>query len=152
MLRTNIKSNLKEAMKSKDKRKTSTLRLIIATLQDRDLAARDKGAEEGITEDEILQMLTTMVRQRKESIAAYEKGGRIDLATSEQEEIHIISDFLPKQFDVEEIRKAVDEIIAEIDAQGLKDMGKTMATLKGKYAGCMDFSIASSIVKETLGA
>jgi uncharacterized protein len=152
MLRTNIKSNLKEAMKSKDKRKTSTLRLIIATLQDRDLAARDKGAEEGITEDEILQMLTTMVRQRKESIAAYEKGGRIDLATSEQEEIHIISDFLPKQFDEEEIRKAVGEIIAEIDAQGLKDMGKTMATLKGKYAGCMDFSIASSIVKETLGA
>ncbi|MEH6548267.1 MAG: GatB/YqeY domain-containing protein [Sneathiella sp.] len=152
MLRINIKSNLKDAMKSKDKRKTSTLRLIIATLQDRDLAARDKGAEEGITEDEILQMLTTMVRQRKESIAAYEKGGRIDLATSEQEEIDIISDFLPKQFDEEEIRNAVGEIIAEIDAQGLKDMGKTMATLKGKYAGCMDFSIASSIVKETLGA
>ncbi|USG62410.1 GatB/YqeY domain-containing protein [Sneathiella marina] len=139
-------------MKSKDKRKTSTLRLIIATLQDRDLAARDNGAEEGITEDEILQMLTTMVRQRKESISAYEKGGRIDLATSEQEEIEIISDFLPKQFDEEEIRNAVKEIIAEIDAQGLKDMGKTMATLKGKYAGCMDFSIASSIVKETLGA
>ncbi|MEH6526197.1 MAG: GatB/YqeY domain-containing protein [Sneathiella sp.] len=152
MLRINIKLNLKDAMKSKDKRKTSTLRLIIATLQDRDLAARDKGAEEGITEDEILQMLTTMVRQRKESIAAYEKGGRIDLATSEQEEIDIISDFLPKQFDEEEIRNAVGEIIAEIDAQGLKDMGKTMATLKGKYAGCMDFSIASSIVKETLGA
>ncbi|WP_256470301.1 GatB/YqeY domain-containing protein [Sneathiella marina] len=152
MLRTNIKSNLKDAMKSKDKRKTSTLRLIIATLQDRDLAARDNGAEEGITEDEILQMLTTMVRQRKESISAYEKGGRIDLATSEQEEIEIISDFLPKQFDEEEIRNAVKEIIAEIDAQGLKDMGKTMATLKGKYAGCMDFSIASSIVKETLGA
>lgn len=152
MLRTKIKSNLKDAMKTKDKRKTSTLRLIIATLQDRDLAARDKGAEEGITEDEILQMLTTMVRQRKESITAYENGGRIDLATSEQEEIDIISEFLPKQFDEDEIRKAVGDIISEIDAQGLKDMGKTMATLKGKFAGCMDFSIASTIVKETLGA
>jgi uncharacterized protein len=152
MLRSKIKTTLKDAMKSKDKRKTSTLRLIIATLQDRDLAARDKGAEEGITEDEILQMLTTMVRQRKESIAAYEKGGRIDLATSEQEEIDIISEFLPKQFDDAEIRSAVNEVISEIDAQGLKDMGKTMAALKVKYAGRMDFSVASVIVKETLGA
>ena len=107
MLRSKIKESLKEAMKSKDKRRTSTLRLIIATLQDRDLAARDKGAEEGITDDEILQMLTTMVRQRKDSIAAYEKGGRVDLAASEQEEIDIISDYLPKQFDEAETRAAV---------------------------------------------
>ena len=99
MLRNEIKESLKEAMKSKDKRRISTLRLILATLQDRDLAARAKGAEEGITDDEILQMLTTMVRQRKDSIAAYEKGGRVDLANSEQEEIDIISDYLPKQFD-----------------------------------------------------
>ena len=152
MLRTDIKDSLKDAMKSKDKRKTSTLRLIIATLQDRDLAARDKGAEDGITDDEILQMMTTMVRQRKESIAAYEKGGRVDLATSEQEEIDIISNFLPKQFDEEETRKAVADAIGEIGAEGLKDMGKTMAILKSKHAGCMDFGRASAMVKEALGA
>ncbi|PHQ71942.1 MAG: glutamyl-tRNA amidotransferase [Sneathiella sp.] len=152
MLRNKIKDSLKEAMKSKDKRKTSTLRLIIATLQDRDLAARDKGAEEGITGEEILQMMTTMVRQRRESIAAYEKGGRVDLATAEQEEIDIISDFLPRQFDDAEIRQAVEDVIVEIGAAGLKDMGKTMAALKSKYAGRMDFSKASAIVKEALGA
>ena len=152
MLRAKIKESLKEAMKSKDKRRISTLRLIIATLQDRDLAARDKGADEGITDEEILQMLTTMVRQRKESIAAYEKGGRIDLAASEQEEIEIISDYLPKQFDEKETRKAVDKVIAEIGAQGLKDMGRTMAELKKRFPGRMDFSKASAIVKETLGA
>ena len=152
MLRAKIKESLKEAMKSKDKRRISTLRLIIATLQDRDLAARDKGADEGITDEEILQMLTTMVRQRKESIAAYEKGGRIDLAASEQEEIEIISDYLPKQFDEKETRKAVDKVIGEIGAQGLKDMGRTMAELKTRFPGRMDFSKASAIVKEMLGA
>lgn len=152
MLRTKIKDSLKEAMKSKDKRKLSTLRLIIATLQDRDLAARDKGADEGITDEEILQMLTTMVRQRRESIAAYEKGGRIDLAASEQEEIDIISDYLPKQFDDGETKKAVEQVITEIDAQGLKDMGRTMAELKSKFAGRMDFSKASAMVKQALGA
>ncbi|MEX1036593.1 MAG: GatB/YqeY domain-containing protein [Sneathiella sp.] len=152
MLRSKIKESLKEAMKSKDKRRISTLRLIIATLQDRDLAARDKGAEEGITEDEILQMLTTMVRQRKESIAAYETGGRVDLAASEQEEIDIISDYLPKQFDEAETRAAVEKVITDIEANGLKDMGRTMAELKSRYAGQMDFSKASAIVKETLAA
>ncbi|MCC3306729.1 GatB/YqeY domain-containing protein [Sneathiella sp. HT1-7] len=152
MLRNEIKESLKVAMKSKDKRRISTLRLILATLQDRDLAARDKGAEEGITDDEILQMLTTMVRQRKESIAAYEKGGRVDLATAEQEEIDIISDYLPKQFDEAETRKAVEAVIADIDANGLKDMGRTMDELKTRYAGQMDFSKASAIVKDTLGA
>ncbi|MCR9213783.1 MAG: GatB/YqeY domain-containing protein [Proteobacteria bacterium] len=152
MLRSNLRDALKDAMKTKDKRRTSTLRLIIATLKDRDLAARAKGSEEGIIEDEILQMLTTMVRQRKESIEAYEKGGRVDLATSEQEEIDIISDFLPRQFDTDEIQTAVEEVIAEIGAEGLKDMGKTMGALKSKYAGRMDFSKASAIVKDTLGA
>jgi len=152
MLRDRIKESLKEAMKSKDKRRISTLRLIIATLQDRDLAARDKGAEKGITDEEILQMLTTMVRQRKDSIAAYEKGGRADLATAEQEEIDIISEYLPKQFDEAETRAAVAEVIEDISAQGLKDMGRTMAELKIRFAGQMDFSKASAIVKEALGA
>ncbi|MFB9355959.1 GatB/YqeY domain-containing protein [Sneathiella chinensis] len=152
MLRSQLKDSLKEAMKSKDKRKIATLRLILATLQDRDIAAREKGSEDGITDDEILKMLTTMVRQRRDSIAAYEQGGRVDLATSEQEEIDIISAYLPKQFDEKEIRQAVEETISLIGAEGLKDMGKTMGVLKEKYAGKMDFSKASAVVKAALGA
>lgn len=152
MLRTELKDSLKEAMKSKDKRKLSTLRLILATLHDRDIAAREKGGEEGIGDDEILQMLTTMVRQRRDSIAAYEEGGRIDLATSEQEEIDIISEFLPKQFNEEEMQAAIQETIQEIGAEGLKDMGKTMGALKSKFAGRMDFAKASGLVKSALGA
>ena len=152
MLRTQLKTSLKEAMKSKDKRKLSTLRLILATLHDRDIAAREKGADEGITEDEILQMLTTMVRQRRESIAAYEQGGRSDLAESEKEEITVISEYLPKQFDEDEIKSAIDEAISDKGAEGLKDMGKTMAALKEKYAGRMDFAKASALVKSALGA
>jgi len=152
MIRTQLKDSLKDAMKSKDKRKLSTLRLIKATLHDRDIAAREKGADEGISDKEILQMLTTMVRQRRDSIAAYEEGGRIDLATAEQEEIDIISDYLPKQFDEAEIKEAIDTTIAEIGAEGLKDMGKTMGALKSKYAGRMDFAKASALVKSALGA
>ncbi len=152
MLRTKLKDSLKEAMKSKNKRKTSTLRLILATLKDRDIAGRDKGSEDGINDEEILQMLTTMVRQRRESIKAYEEGGRIDLATSEKEEIEIISEYLPKQFGEDETKKAVEETIAEIGAEGLKDMGKTMGALKAKYAGRMDFSKANAYVKATLSA
>ena len=152
MLRTQLKDSLKEAMKSKDKLKLSTLRLILATLHDRDIAAREQGSEGGIGEDEILQMLTTMVRQRRDSIAAYEEGGRVDLAASEREEINIISEYLPKQFDEAEMMSAINETIAEIGAEGLKDMGKTMGALKGKYAGRMDFAKASALVKSTLGA
>lgn len=152
MIRIELKDSLKGAMKSKDKRKLSTLRLILATLHDRDIAAREKGSEEGISDDEILQMLTTMVRQRRDSIAAYEEGGRIDLATSEQEEIDIIAKYLPKQFDEGEMTRVIGEIIGDIGAEGLKDMGKTMAALKSKYAGRMDFAKASALVKSALGA
>ncbi|MEH6401829.1 MAG: GatB/YqeY domain-containing protein [Sneathiella sp.] len=152
MIRNRLKENLKEAMKSKDKLKVSALRLIKATLQDRDIAARERDSEEGITDEEILQMLTTMVRQRRDSIVAYEGGGRVDLAESEQKEIDIISEFLPKQFDATETEQAVKDVIAEIGAEGLKDMGKTMGALKGKYAGRMDFSKANAFVKAVLGA
>jgi hypothetical protein len=125
--------------------------LIKATLHDRDIANREKGSEDGISDEEILQMLTTMVRQRRDSIKAYEEGGRIDLAQSEQEEIEIISEYLPKQFDDAEIDRVVRDTIADIDAEGLKDMGKTMAALKSRYGGQMDFSKASAIVKSALG-
>jgi len=152
MLRTQLKASLKEAMKSKDKRKTSTLRLISATLHDRDIAAREGGSDEGISETELLQMLTTMVRQRKDSIAAYKDGGRDDLAKAEQEEIEIISEFLPKQFDEAEMQDAIQKTIDEIGAEGLKDMGKTMGALKEKYTGRMDFAKASGLVKAALNA
>ena len=152
MLRTRLKDSLKEAMKSKDKRKLSTLRLILATLHDRDIASRDGGSDEGIGDSELLQMLTTMVRQRRDSIAAYTEGGREDLAAAEQEEIEIISDFLPKQFDENELKQAIEETISEIGAEGLKDMGKTMGALKEKYTGRMDFAKASGMVKSALNA
>jgi len=150
MLRDRLSNALKGAMKAKDSRRVSALRLIVATLQDRDIAARGKGDSEGISDDEILQMLQTMIRQRRESIAAYEQGGRLELAQQEQEEIGVIEEFLPPQLGPEEMRRAIEQEIAELGAGGLKDMGRTMAALKAKYAGRMDFGKASGIVKELL--
>jgi uncharacterized protein YqeY len=138
MLRDRLTDALKEAMKAKDARRVSALRLILAALK------------EGISDDDILQMLQTMIRQRNESIAAYEQGGRLELAQQEQEEITVIEEFLPPQLDAGEIREAVEQEIAELGAEGLKDMGRTMAALKAKYAGRMDFGKASGIVKELL--
>lgn len=137
-------------MRAKDARAISTLRLIIAALKDRDIAARGDGDEGGIGDDEILQMLQTMVRQRRDSIELYEKGGRLELAEREAEEIAIIERFLPSQLDEAEIAEAVTTTIADIGAAGLKDMGKVMGALRGRYAGQMDFGKASAIVKERL--
>jgi len=151
MLRTRLSDELKVAMKAKDSCRTSTLRLILAALKDRDIAARGKGNADGIDDDEILSMFQTMVKQRKESITMYEKGGREELAAREAEEIKVIQDFLPSQLSEEETAAAVGEIISETDAAGLKDMGRTMAELRSRYAGRMDFSVASDIVKAQLG-
>ena len=150
MLRARLSDALKGAMKAKDSLRVSALRLIIATLKDRDIAARTKGDSEGISHGEILQMLQTMIRQRHESIAAYEQGGRLELAQQEEKEIAVIKEFLPPQLGAQEMREAVENEIAEIGATGLKDMGRTMAALKAKYAGRMDFGKASGIVKELL--
>ncbi len=150
MLRARLSDALKGAMKAKDSRRVSALRLIVATLQDRDIAARGKGQGEGISADEILSMLQTMIRQRRESIAAYEQGGRLELAQQEAEEIAVIEEFLPAQLGPEEMRAAIEHEIAELGASGLKDMGRTMAALKSKYAGRMDFGKAGAIVKELL--
>ena len=149
-LRTRLNDALKSAMKSKDARAVSTVRLILAALKDRDIAARGKGNSEGIDDTEILQMLQTMVKQREESIALYEKGGRLELAQQEQEEIDIIRSYLPKQLTEDEIAAAVKEVVAELDAKSLKDMGRTMAALRERYAGQMDFTKASSAVKAQL--
>ena len=152
MLRQRLSEALKAAMKGQDRRAVSTLRLILAALKDRDIAARGKGVEDGISDDDILAMLQTMVKQRRESIEHYEQGGRLELAEQEREEIRIIEDFLPHQMTEEEIAAAVASVIEETAAAGLKDMGKAMAALKARYAGQMDFGKASAVAKARLGA
>ena len=150
MLRKRFSEDLKSAMKSKDSYRVSTLRLILAALKERDIAARGEGREDGVSDDEILEMLNKMLRQRTESIRLYEQGGRLELAEQEAHEIDIIRGYLPPQMDDAEIDRAVRAVISEIDARSVKDMGRTMATLKREYAGRMDFSKASGLVKEHL--
>ncbi len=152
MLRDGLNDALKVAMKAKDPRRVSTLRLILAAIKDRDIAVRADGNTEGIPNDEILRLLTKMIRQRRDSIKLYDEGGRVDLAEREAEELTVIEDFLPRQLDQAEIDAAVREVVAELGATGLKDMGPTMAALKERYAGRMDFAKASGVVKELLTA
>lgn len=151
MIRSQLNEALKAAMKDRDSVATSTLRLILAALKDRDIAARGRGNTEGIDDTEILSLLQTMIKQRRESITLYEQGGRLDLAEQEGEEIAVIEKFLPRQMSEEETRQAVDAVIAEIGAAGIKDMGRTMTELRSRYAGRMDFGKASGLVKATLG-
>jgi uncharacterized protein YqeY len=152
MLRATLNDALKNAMKAKDQRTTSTLRLILAALKDRDIAARGTGSSEPIPDAAILEMLQKMIKQRHESIEMYRKGGREDLVSQEQGEIVIIEGFLPKQMGEEEMAAAVDAAIAAVGATGIKDMGRTIAALKKDYAGQMDFAKASGVVKRRLGA
>jgi hypothetical protein len=153
MLRQDIRDALKTAMKAKDQRAVSTLRLILAALKDRDIAARGEGGrDDGISDDAILEMLQKMIKQRHESIEQYDKGGRPDLVREEREEIEIITRFLPRQMTPDEVASAVDEVVGEIGAASIKDMGKTMGALKERYAGRMDFAKAARLVKERLGA
>jgi uncharacterized protein YqeY len=149
-LRTRLNDALKSSMKAKDQRAVSTVRLILAALKDRDIAARSKGNHEGIDDAEILQMLQTMVKQREESISLYEKGGRLELAQQEQEEIDIIRGYLPTQLSDAEIAQAVNAVVDELGAKNLKDMGRTMAALRERYAGQMDFAKASGVLKAQL--
>lgn len=147
MLRERIAEDLNIAMKARDKCAVSTLRLILAALKDRDIAAREDGRDDGIDDDDILKMLHKMVRQRRESVTTYEQAGRLDLAEREAEEIEIIRKYLPRQMKEEEIDAAVKRVIDQIGARGVKDMGRTMATLKKSYPGQMDFSKASGFVR-----
>lgn len=150
ILRDRIKAELKEAMKARERRKTATLRLISAALKDRDIAARTKGEQDGIDETQILGMLQTMVKQRRESIDHYEQGGRLELAEQEREEIAIITDFLPPRLDEAAMEAAIGSVIDELGAASIKDMGRTMAELRHRYAGQMDFGKASALVKSRL--
>ncbi len=151
MLRERLSEDLKLAMKAKDQRATSTLRLILAALKDRDIAARGKGNSDGIDEGEIVEMMQKLVRQRRESIQMFEQGGRPELAQQEAEEIVIIERFLPKSLSEAETAQAVGEVVAELGATSLKDMGRIMARLKELYAGRMDFGKAGALVKQQLG-
>ena len=148
-MRDRINAALKEAIKAQDKRGMSTLRLISAAIKDRDIAARSSG-KEGVTDAEVLEILATLIKQRRESIVTYEEAGRIELAQQESEEIDIIKTFLPKQLDEDEIKSAVDDVVRELECEGLRDMGRVMSTLKERFAGQMDFSKASGFVKQQL--
>ncbi len=150
MLRERLTDALKASMKEKNERSVSTLRLILAALKDRDIAARTKGNKEGLADDEILGLLQSMIKQRRESIQLYEKGGRMELAQQEAEEIAIIEEFLPEQMSDEEMAAVISGIIGEAEAESLKEMGKVMTALKDRYPGQMDFAKASAMVKERL--
>jgi uncharacterized protein YqeY len=151
MLRERLREALKQAMKAKNQRAVSTLRLILAALKDRDIAARGRGVTDGIGEPEIIEMMQKMVRQRHESIELYERGGRPELAQQEADEIAIIEGYLPKQLDEAEASQAVDAVVAELGATNLKDMGRVMAALKERFGGRMDFAKAGARVKQKLG-
>lgn len=151
MLRERFMQELKDAMKAGDKRKLSTIRLIQSALKDKDIEARGLG-KEATSDDDILALLQKMVKQRQESASIYAQNGREELAAQENEEIAVISEFLPKQLDEAEMRGAIRAEIAETGAASVKDMGKVIAALRGKYAGRMDFARASGIVKELLAA
>ncbi|MGO7969631.1 GatB/YqeY domain-containing protein [Rhizobium ruizarguesonis] len=149
MLRDQLATQLKEAMKAKNAERLSTVRLIQAAVKDRDIANRGIGKEQA-SDDEILQILAKMVKQRDESAKIYEENSRPELAAKERAEIIVIQDFMPKQLSDGEVHANVSAIIAETGAAGAKDMGKVMAALKERYAGQMDFAKASATVKELL--
>ena len=151
MLRERIQQSLRDAMKAKNPRAVSTLRLILAAIKDRDIAARSGGDRDGVGDDEVMGVLQTMVKQRQESIRLYAQGGREDLAEAEAEETAIIRGFLPEPMTAEETAAAVDAAVDELGAAGIKDMGRTMAHLRERYAGRMDFARAGALLKERLG-
>jgi len=151
MLREQIDTALKTAMKNKDaKLRVATLRLINAAIKDRDIAARAEDRCDGATEEEILAILTKMVKQREESAKAFEDGARLDMAEQEREEIAIIREFMPRQLCEDDTRAAVRQVIDDIGAEGLRDMGRCMAALKERYPGQMDFAKANGIAKNML--
>jgi uncharacterized protein YqeY len=149
MLRDDINNAVKEAMKAKDERKLSTLRMVNSTIKNADIEARGQG-KPPLGDADLLGVLQKMIKQRQESVELYDKGGRAELASQEREEIAIISAYLPKQMSEDEVKASIGSIIAETNAAGIKDMGKVIGALKAKYAGQMDFGKASGMVKAAL--
>ncbi len=151
MLRDDINNALKEAMKAKDERKVSTLRLMNSTIKNADIEARG-GGKGPLADGDLLSVFQKMIKQRQESAELYDKGGRPELARNERDEITIIQSYLPKQMSDAEVKAAIDAAIKETGAAGMKDMGKVIGALKGKYAGQMDFGKVSGMVKNALSA
>lgn len=149
-MRGRLEEALKTATLARDQRATSTLRLILAALRDRDIAERSKGNLAGLSDEQIIALLHSMVKQRRESIKLYAEGGREDLARQEAEEIAIIEQFMPPQMSEAQVEEAVAGVIAETEAKTLKDMGRVMAVLRERYAGRMDLGRAGARVKEQL--
>ena len=149
-MRDRIAQAMKQALKDKDQLALATIRLISAALKDRDIAARGQDRHEGISDDEILSMLQTMIKQRQESARMYEDGGRPDLMETERAEIAIIQQFLPEPLSEAEIEAAIKAAVVSTQAASVKDMGKVMAHLKAEHAGQMDFSAVSQLVKSRL--
>jgi len=151
MLRQSFRDRLKEAMKARDSRTVSTVRLILAGLKERDVAARGQGNLDGLSEAEIQRMLQAMIKQRRESIALYRQGNRPDLAQQESEEIVVIESFLPRQLDEGEIEAAAKAVIDETGAATVKDLEKVMAALRERHTSVIDLGRAGAIVRRLLG-
>ena len=149
MLREQINDAVKAAMKSQDKLRLSTLRLVNAAIKNADIEARGAG-KDALADGDILGLLQKLIKQRQESVELYDKGGRAELAEQERGEIAIISGFLPQQLSDAEAKEAIAGVIRETGAAGMKDMGKVIAALKARYAGRMDFAKASALVKSML--
>ncbi|MGO9356693.1 MAG: GatB/YqeY domain-containing protein [Xanthobacteraceae bacterium] len=149
MLRDDINTAVKEAMKAKDERKLSTLRMVNSTIKNADIDARGQG-KPPLSDEDILGVLQKMIKQRQESVELYDKGGRGELAAQERAEIVVISAYLPRQLSEDDVKAAIAAVIHDTGAAGIKDMGKVIGALKAKYAGQMDFGKASALVKAAL--
>ena len=153
-LRERISDATKQAMRARDQARLSTLRLIGAAIKDREIAARGEGAakavDDGLTTEELVALLSKMVKQRQESARAYEEGGRLELADREKFEIDIIREFLPRQMDSAEVAAAVDKVVADLGATSVRDMGRVMGELRARHAGQMDFAAVGAVVKSRL--
>ena len=149
-MRQKLSDAMKDAMRNKEQRRLATVRLILAAIKERDIAARAPGKDQ-IADDEILQVLAKMLKQREESVKIYSDAGREDLAAQEREEMDVIRTFMPVQMSEDEVREAASAAISETGAAGMKDMGKVIGVLKERFPGQMDFGKASGIVKSLLG-
>ncbi|MAP06465.1 MAG: glutamyl-tRNA amidotransferase [Rhodobiaceae bacterium] len=150
MIKDTINSELKNSMLSSNKDKTSTLRLILAAIKDREIAAREK--KQDIDDAIVMDVLSKMVKQRLESADIYKKNNRLELAAKEEFEIEVIREFLPKQLTEQEIKEIILKLIEETNSSSIRDMGNIMGTLKSKYAGQLDFALAGKLLKEHLSS
>lgn len=149
-LREKIQSDIKEAMKAKDNDRLTTLRMMMAEIKNRDIQARGQGNADGLDDAGIMGLMQTMIKQRKESIEVYKQGGRAELADKEQAEIGVIEAFLPQMMDGNEMRLKIADVMTELNAEDMKDMGRVVKELKERYPGQMDMGQASAVIKQLL--